>query len=124
VRTFLPAVVLALLAVDCAMADFLALVTRIEDDKVIFQKAPSPKDKKLGPSETLPLAKGARFAKARFVAKTKSFEAADPLDPAAVKEMMRKAPHGVFASLVTDSDGKAVTEIRFIPLAAKKDPMK
>jgi len=128
-RKFVCAVIVTVFAVSVALAeDFRAMVTKIEDGKVTFKKAPTEKGGKFGDEATLPLATTAKISKgkASFNKEEKKLtvDAGDPLDKDAVKALMDKAGEskakGAFAQISTDADGKKITEIRFMQFGGKK----
>jgi len=127
-RKFVCAAVVTVLAVSFAMAeDFRAIVTKVDGDNVSFKKAPAEKGGKFGEETTLPLAAGAKLVKGKASkGDDGSFkiEAGEALDKDAVKAMMAKASEGkfkgVFAHVVTDADGKKITEVRFVQFGKKK----
>jgi hypothetical protein len=118
-RKFVCAAVVTVLAFSVAMGDeFVARVNKIEDGKVTFTKV---KKGEKGEEATLPLAKGAKMVKGKFNKESKTIEAGDALDKEAVSTIMEKSgKKGAFAFIVTDGDGKHITEIRFFGGKKKK----
>jgi len=127
-RKFVCAAVVTVFAVSVALAeDFRAVVTKIDGGKVTFKKAPKEKGGEFGEEATLPLARDAKLVKgtpAKGDDGKFTIKAGDPLDKDAVKAMLEKGvdskAKGVFAHVVTDADGKKITEIRFMQFGGKK----
>jgi len=120
---FLCALVVTVCAASLATADFWVLVTKVDDGKVTFKKSPAKKaaGSKLGPEETLPLAEKAKFFRGKINTKAVHVEPTEPLTKEGVKEHMANSPKGAFAQIFTDTDGKHISELRFVDLRKKKD---
>lgn len=107
-------------AVGLAAADeFGALVTKVQDGKVTFQKFQKGAKKgegTKGESTTLPTAPDVKVLSAKFNRESKKVEAGDALSDGLKNERFQNiGENGVFTHIVTDADGKTITEIRVMP---------
>lgn len=123
-RKLLCASIAAFLCVSLAAADeFGAVITKVEDGKITFQKTKFNKDtKKLEKSdaESLPVSADVKVNTGKFNKDTKKLEAGDPVPNGLKNEMFSK---DVNATIVTDADNKKVLEIR-VRGGKKKDANK
>jgi hypothetical protein len=121
VKRLVGAVVVLAVSVGFVFAEeFSASITKIEDGKVTFHRTKFV-DKKLekGEKETLPLADKVKVMTAKF-AKGK-IEPGDELPEGLKNERLQKiGEKGVGAQIVTNGDGKKITEIRVFQFGKKK----
>jgi hypothetical protein len=97
--------------------EFTAAITKVGDGKVTFAKTKFNKENKKfekGDEQTLPVADKVKVVKGKFNKETKKVEAGDEIENGLKNEMFSKidSEKGVPATLVTDDDGKKITEIR------------
>ncbi len=106
------------LGIACA-EEFFARISKVEDGKVTFVKF--KKGDKKGEEATLPVADKVKVVKGKFDFKSKKVEAGDALEGGLSNERFKKiGEKGLFAQLVTDEDGKKITEIRVMDFGKKK----
>jgi hypothetical protein len=106
-------VVLALSA-SVAFADsFVALITKVEGNKVTFHPFEGKgKDAKKGEETTMKVAKDVKVVKGKFNKETKKFEAGDEIEGGLKHKMFEEIPEkGIFARITTDDDNKRIKEI-------------
>ncbi len=107
------------LGAGLALADeFGASIMKVSDGKVTFAKR--EKGKKLGDEMTLPVADNVKVVTGKFNKEDKKIEAGEEL-PGGLKNDVFKdiGDKGVPARIVTDADGKKITEIRVITFKKK-----
>lgn len=101
-----------------AMAEeFGAVIKKVEDGKITFIKF------KKGEKEeaTLPVADNVKVVKGKFNPETKKFEPGDAIEGGLKHDMFKNIEKGIFSLIVTDEDGKKITEIRVGGKKKKKD---
>jgi hypothetical protein len=115
-RKCVGAVAILAVSLGVALADeFQAVITKVQDGKVTFNKLKKGEGKKFdkGPDMTLPTSATVKVLSAKFNKDTKKLEAGDALTGGlsnkAFKEISEK---GVRATIVTDAADKNITEIR------------
>jgi len=112
-RKFVCAAVVAVCSVGIAMAaDFTAIITKVEGDKVTFKK--TEKGQPVGEEMTLPMSKDAKVFKGK--GKKGVFETVgDALEKdaytAAITKGVEGKAKGAQAYITTDDGGKAITRI-------------
>ncbi len=114
-RKVIAAAVVVVLFVGVAFAEEIrAVITKVDGDKVTFAPVTGKgKDAKKGDAQTLPVAKAVKVVKGKFNRETKKVEAGDDIESGLKNEMFSKiGDNGVGATIVTDADGKNITEIR------------
>lgn len=117
-RKFVCAAVVTLVTFGVAMAEeFAGIITKVEDGKVTFFKFDF-KAKEKGEETTLPAATDIKVVKGKFNKEDMKIDAGDKIENGLKNEMFKKIEKGMFAFMVTDKDGKSITEIRV--LAKKK----
>jgi hypothetical protein len=114
-KKLISAAVLILLCLGAAMAEeFRAAITKVDGDKVTFQKVKFDKDtKKVDKSDpaTLP-ADGAKVVNGKFNKDTKKVEAGDAVEDGLKNKMFKEiGEKGVGATIKTSDDGKKITDI-------------
>src|SRR5438270_13505694 len=115
-RKLVCAAVIVVIGFGVAMADeFTAIITKVEGNKVTFQKAKfDPDTKKLekGAEMTLPVKADAKITKGKFNAETKKLEADEPIENGLKNDVFTKiGEKGRFASITTDASNKNITAI-------------
>jgi len=112
-RRVVGAAVVLVLCVGITVADEIrAIITKVDGNNVTFTEM---KGKEKGESKTLPVADNVKVVKGKFNKETKKLEAGDPIDDGLKNEMFSKdklGEKGKGAVIVTDDDGKKITEIR------------
>lgn len=99
--------------------EFGATIKKVEDGKITFAKR--DKDKKSGDEMTLPLADKVKVVHGKFNKETMKLEAGDEVKDGLKNDMFTKiGEKGLFARVITDEDGKKVTEIRVFSFGGKK----
>ena len=112
------AAVVLFAAIGFAAADtFTCTVTKVDGDKVTFQKYKKSTEKgkkgeKDGPAVTLTVAKDCKIVKGKFNA-DKKLEAGDPIEGGLKADAFAKASEekGVGARITTNADNTSITEI-------------
>ena len=123
-RRLVVAAVILLFGVSFTAAEeFAAVIKKIDGNKVTFIKISKGKDKKPGEEMTLPAADNVKVVKATF-GKDKKFEAGDPIEGGLKSDIFTKGEKGTFGFIITDADGKNITEIRVPQFDFKKKPKK
>src|SRR5438128_1689832 len=119
VRSVVSAAVILVLCLGIAVAaEYRAVITKVEGDKVTF--APTKKGEK-GEEKTLPVADSVKVVKGKFNQDTKKFEAGDAIDDGLKNKMFSSiGEKGIGALIVTDDDDKKITEIRIMKGRGKK----
>ena len=116
--------VLLALSAGVAFADsFVALITKVEGNKVTFYKLEGKgKDtKKSDDATTMPVAKDVKVVKAKFNKETKSVEAGDEIEGGLKNKLFTDTGEkGRFATIKTDDDNKKINEIRVFMFKGKK----
>jgi hypothetical protein len=125
-RKLVCAAVILVIGFGVAMADeFTAIITKVEGNKVTFQKAKfDPETKKLekGAEMTLPVTADAKITKGKFNKDTKKTEAGEPLAEGLKNELFTNiGEKGRFASITTDAGNKNITGISTFGFKKKKD---
>src|SRR6266481_6714082 len=113
-RRVVGAVVVLVLCVGITVAEEIrALITKVDGNNVTFTEMKGKGEK--GESKTLPVADNVKVVKGKFNKETKKLEAGDPIDDGLKNDMFSKdklGEKGKGAVIVTDDDGKKITEIR------------
>jgi hypothetical protein len=106
-----------------AAEEFGAVITKVDGNKVTFKKF--SKDKK-SEEMTLPCTDSVKVVTAKFNKETKKAEAGDAIEGGLKADTFTKiGEKGVFGTIVTDDDGKNITEIRVFQFGKKgKDKKK
>lgn len=100
--------------------EFVGSIRKIEDGKITFTKFKKG-EKKKGEETTLPVADNVKVVNAKFNKESKKIEVGDPLPDGLKNERFQKiGERGMFAQIVTDEDGKKITEIRVFTFGGKK----
>ena len=134
IRRYACAVIAVCVSFGFALAEeFNASITKVEDGKVTFQKTKFNKEEKKvekGDPMTLPAASDVKVTKTTVAfgggkgkgkGKGKDAAKAEPVDDGLKNEIFTKiGEKGVNATIVTDADGKAITEIRVRIVGGKK----
>ena len=100
-----------------AAEEFTATITKVDGDKVTYQKykkgEKGKKGEKDGDAVTLTVAKDAKITKGKFNFKDKKFEAGDAIEGGLKSETFTKldAEKGVTARITTSDDNKSITAI-------------
>jgi hypothetical protein len=118
-RKLVSAMVVLGLCVGITFADELrGVITKVEGGKITFTEM---KGKEKGDEKTFTVDEKVKVVKGKFNKDTKAIEAGDDIENGLKNEMFTKiGEKGVRASVVTDSDGKKVTEIRILGGRGKK----
>jgi hypothetical protein len=116
-RKFVCAAVIVVMGLGVALADeFTAIITKVDGNKVTFQKAkfdPDTKKFDKGPEMTLPVTADAKITKGKFNKDTKKLEAGDAIESGLKNDVFTKiSEKGQFATITTDADNKHITAIR------------
>lgn len=116
-RKIVVAAAILSLCVGVALADeFGAIITKVSDGKITFAKGKFNKETKKFEKEaeaTLPVAEKVKVVSNKFNKETKKFEPGDALEGGLKNKMFTDiGERGVFSTIVTDADGKKITEIR------------
>lgn len=103
-------VILALSA-GVAFADsFVAIITKVEGNKITF--TPFEGKGKKGDEKTMKVAKDLKVVKGKFNKETKKIESGDELEGGLKHKMFADIPEkGIFARITTDDDNKRIKEI-------------
>ena len=92
-------------------AEINAVITKVDGDKVTFAERKG-KDEK-GPSQTLPVTDNVKVVKGKKNKDTKKVEAGDAIEGGLKNKLFSTiSDKGIGATIVTDGDGKKITEIR------------
>lgn len=112
-RKLVCAVAVLAIGFGVAMAEeFRASIKKVDDGKVTFVKAVKKGDTP-GEPVTLPVADNVKVVKGSFNKETKKIEAGDAIETGLKNEMFKTiGEKGLGAVIVTDEDGKKITEIR------------
>ena len=118
-RSFMGALVVLALGVSITLAaEFRAVITKVDGDKVTFTEM---KGKEKGDTKTLP-ADGAKVVQGKANKDTKKIEAGDALTGGLKSDVFGKiGEKGVNALIVTDAGNTKITEIRVLGGKKKKD---
>ena len=124
-RKVVSALFLVALCVGISFAEeFTAAITKVGDGKITFAKTKfNAETKKLekGESQTLPLIDKVKVVKGKFNKENMKFDAGDEIEDGLKNKMFSDiGDKGVPAALVTDADGKKISEIRVIIFGKKK----
>jgi len=124
-RKVVSALFLVALCVGISFAEeFTAAITKVGDGKITFAKTKFDKETKKfekGDPQTLPVADKVKVVKAKFNKESKKFEAGDDVEDGLKNKMFSDiGEKSVGATLVTDGDGKKITEIRVFTFGKKK----
>ena len=114
-RKIIGAAVVLVLFVGVTLADEIrAVITKVDGDKITFAPFEGKgKDAKKGDEKTLPVATGVKVVKMKRNPETKKFEPDDDVSDGLKNKIFSSiSEKGVRATVVTDSDGKKITEIR------------
>jgi hypothetical protein len=119
-RKVIAAAVVVVLFVGVAFAaEIRAVITKVDGDKVTFTEMKGKGQK--GEEQTLPVAKNVKVVKGKFNKEAKKFEAGDEIEGGLKHKMFSSiGEKGVRALVVTDADGKKITEIRVFGGGKKK----
>jgi hypothetical protein len=125
-RKLVCAAVVVMIGFGVALADeFTAIITKVEGNKVTFQKGkfdPDTKKFERGPEMTLPVTADAKITKGKFNAETKKLEAGEAIENGLKNDIFTKiGEKGQFASITTDTSNKNITAIRTAGFKKKKD---
>ncbi|HEY7427075.1 MAG TPA: hypothetical protein VH682_22765 [Gemmataceae bacterium] len=120
-RKVIGAAVVLVLFAGVAFADEIrAVITKVDGNKVTF--APTKGKGQKGDEQTLPVATGVKVVKGKFNKETKKVEAGDDIAEGLKHKMFSNiSEKGVRATIVTDADGKKITEIRVTGGRKKKE---
>jgi hypothetical protein len=115
-RKFVCAGVIVAIGMSVAMADeFMAIISKVDGNKVTFMKAkfdPDTKKFEKGEATTLPVKADAKITKGKFNKDTKKTDAGDPLADGLKNEVFTTiGEKGMFATITTDADNKNITAI-------------
>ena len=124
-RKVVGAVVVLGLCLGIAMAEEIrAVITKVEDNKVTFAEVKGKgKDQEKGKEQTLPVSTKVKVVKGKKDKDTGKFVVTDDIEKGLKNEMFSKeklGEKGLFATVVTDSDNKKITEIRVGGRGGKK----
>ena len=97
-------------------AEFRATIVKVDGNKVTFTKNAKKGEK--GEEATLPATDKVKVSKGKFNMDTKKVEAGEALEGGLKNEAVKA---GAAATIVTDDDGKNITEIRITERKKKKD---
>ena len=115
-RRIVSAAIVLLLCVGITLAaEIRAVITKVDGDKVTFKEIKGKME--FGDEKTLPAADNVKVLKGKYNKETKKFEAGDAVDDGLKNPMFSKeklGEKGRGAVIVTDDDGKKITEIRLI----------
>jgi hypothetical protein len=120
---FVMGVAVTLVAAD----EFTATITKVDGNKVTFQKykkgEKGKKGEKDGEPVTLTVAKDAKIAAAKFNKTEKKLEVGDPIEGGLKADVFAKATEekGVQARITTSDDNKTVTQILTFQFGKGKD---
>lgn len=99
--------------------EFMASIRKVEDGKISLVRFKKKGEK--GEEATLAVAENCKVLTAKFNKETKKVEAGEPLPDGLKNERFKNiGEKGVFARIITDDDGKKITEIRVFA-GKKKD---
>jgi hypothetical protein len=133
-RSFVGALAVALVAFGFAVADeFQATITKVEDGKVTYKKFKGFNKEEMkveyDDEKTLPTTKDVKVVKAKFDFKEKKSEAGEAIEDGLKNAMFKDIGKekkgkfgggGLFATIITDSGNKNITEIRVVTFDFKK----
>jgi hypothetical protein len=119
-KKFFCALTVLVVGLSVALAEeFTANISKVADGKVTFTKM--KKGKADGEAMTLPAAADVKVVTAKFNKETKKVEAGEHLADGLKNEKLSNiGDKGLNARIVTDADGKNITEIRLIKGGGKK----
>jgi hypothetical protein len=101
--------------------EFGATIKKVEDGKITFVKRDKETKKETGDAITLPATDKVKVVRAKFNKETMKLEAGDDIKDGLKNEMFSKiGEKGLIARVVTDDDGKKITEIRVFQFGGKK----
>ena len=115
-----------------AAEEFTATITKVDGDKVTYQKYKKGEKGKKGDKDgdpvTLTVAKDAKIAKGKFNFKDKKVEVGDAIEGGLKSDTFTKidAEKGLNARITTDDDKKTITAITIVQFGkgGKKDAVK
>jgi hypothetical protein len=124
-RKFACAAMIVVTGLGVAMADeFSAIISKVEGNKVTFQKAkfdPDTKKFEKGAEMTLPVTADAKITKGKFNKDTKKREAGEPIEDGLKNDVFTKiGAKGRLATITTDADNKNITAISTFGFGKKK----
>jgi hypothetical protein len=118
-RKVVSAFVVLALCVGFTLADEIrAVITKVDGDKITFAEVKGGKGKgkgnfEKGDPKTLPVTSSVKVVKGKFDKETKKTEAGEAIENGLKNEMFTKIDEkGLFATIITDTDNKNITEIR------------
>jgi hypothetical protein len=121
-RRLVSAVIMLVLCVGITLAaEIRAVITKVDGDKVTFKEIKGKME--FGDEQTLPVAENAKIVKGKRNPDTKKLEAGDAIEGGLKNEIFSKeklGEKGAFATVITDDDGKKITEIRVAGRGKKK----
>ena len=120
-RKGVSAAVVLVLCVGVALADeILAVITKVEGNKVTFAKIEGKN--KRGDEQTLPVSKSAKVVKGKFNKETKKVESTgEEIEGGIKSKLFTDIPEkGRIAVVVTNADNTKITEIRVLKGKKKK----
>jgi hypothetical protein len=102
-----------------AAEEFVAVIVKVDGDKVTYQKfkkgdkGKKGKGEKDGDPVTLPVAKDAKITKGKFDMDAMKFVAGDPIEGGLKADIFKNATaeKGVFSRITTSEDNKKITAI-------------
>jgi hypothetical protein len=118
-KKFFCAVTVLVVGLSVALAEeFQANISKVTDGKVTFTKM---KKGEKGEAMTLPTAADVKVVTGKYNKDTKTVEAGEPLSGGLKSETLSTiGDKGLRAHIVTDADGKNITEIRVLKGKGKK----
>jgi hypothetical protein len=123
VRKVMAAAVVLVLSVGFTFAEEIrAVITKVDGNKITFAKMEGKgPDAKKGEEMTLPVAKGVKVVNVKFNREEKKLEVGDAVEGGLKNKMFtRIGDKGVRGMIITDADGKKITEIRVMQRFGKK----
>jgi hypothetical protein len=97
--------------------EFTAVISKVEQGKVTYRRSPA---KKKDAERVLPASKNCRVFLAQYNQDTKKIEPGDEVAGGLKNDLFaRIPPPGIDARVITDAEGKAITEIRIFQLKKK-----
>lgn len=123
-RKFVGAALVLVLFVGVAFAEEIrGVITKVDGTKVTFAPVEGRgKDAKKGEEKTLSVANNVKVIETKFNREEKKVEVVGNLEGGLKHKMFSKiGERGLRATIVTDSDGKKITEIRVMKRMKKKD---
>jgi hypothetical protein len=115
-RKFVCAAIIMVIGFGVVMADeFTAIITKVDGNKVTFQKAkfdPDTKKFEKGAETTLPVTADAKITKGKFNQDTKKLEPGDAIENGLRSNVFTNiGEKGQFATITTDANNKNITAI-------------